>query len=80
MPSSDNMIRSELRKLVRQGRLIDECFKTFQRAAFPGASPDQVAALRIAFFAGAAEIWAVMHAAIDEGDDVSGDEEAFMQG
>jgi hypothetical protein len=80
MPSSDKMLRSELRKLARPGRPIDECFKTFQRAAYPGAKPDQVAALRIAFFAGAAEIRAVMHAAPDEGDGISGEEEAIMQG
>lgn len=80
MPSSNQMARAHLRKLSRQGRLLDECFKVFQRQVFPGAPPDQVFAMRTCFFAGAAELWAVMHAAMDEGDDVSTDEEAFMQG
>lgn len=76
------MTRATLRKLARQGRLIDECFKEFQRAVYPGAAPDQVAALRTAFFAGAAEVWAVMNAAVDDGDpdEISTEEGAFMQG
>lgn len=78
MPSSDKMIRSQLRKLARQGRLVDECFKTFQREVYPGAPAEVVAQMRICFFAGAAELWAVIGAAADESDDVSADEEAFM--
>ena len=80
MPSSDKMTRAHLRKLSRQGRLLDECFKAFQRQVFPGAPPDQVSAMRVCFFAGAAELWAVMHAAMDEGDQVAPDEEEFMRG
>lgn len=80
MPTAQDMTRASLRKMARQGRLIDECFKAFRQNVYPGASPDQIAALRVAFFAGAAEIWAVMNAAVDEGDAISDEEKAFMQG
>ena len=72
--------RPEARKLARQGRLIDESFKVFQRAVYPGAPPDQVAALRIAFFAGAQEIFVLLTAGVDEGDDITGEDMAFMEG
>lgn len=80
MASTDKMVRSEVRKLARQGRLIDEAFKMFQRQVFPNAGPDLVGQMRICFFAGAAEVWAVMQAAMDDGDAISPDEEAFMSG
>lgn len=67
MPSTDKMIRSEIRKLARQGKLIDAAFKVFQRAVFPGAGPDQVHAMRICFFAGSAEVYALMTAGLDDG-------------
>lgn len=67
MPSNDKMIRAEIRKLARQGRLIDECFKVFQRAVYPDAPPDQVREMRVCFFAGAAEIYALMNAGLDDG-------------
>jgi hypothetical protein len=67
MPSADKMTRRELRKLARQGRLVDECFKTFQRMVYPGASPEQVATMRICFFAGAAELMAITLAGLDDG-------------
>ncbi len=80
MPSVDQMIRSEVRKLARQGRLVDHAFKTFQRQVFTGAAPEQVHTMRTCFFAGAAEFWAIVQAAADEGEGVSDDEEAFMVG
>lgn len=80
MPSCDKMVRSELRKLARKGRLVDECFKVFQRAVFPSAPPDQVSAMRICFFAGAAEIHAMVMAALDDGrDETDGDMEFMSQ-
>lgn len=70
--------RPKARKLARQGRLVDETFKIFQRAVFPGAGPDQVAALRVAFFAGAQELYALTFATMDEGDDPTTGDMEFM--
>jgi hypothetical protein len=72
--------RAELRKLARQGRLMDEAFKSFQRTVYPGAPPDQVAALRTTFFAGAAELVALLTAGSDvtSADQVSAEEEAMV--
>lgn len=67
MPASDKMVRSHLRKLARKGRLVDECFKVFQRMVYPGAPPDQVATMRICFYAGAAEYMAILFAGMDGG-------------
>ena len=72
--------RPKARKLARQGRLIDESFKVFQRLVFPGAPPDQVAALRTTFFAGAQEIFVLMTAGVDDGDDITDGDMEFMQG
>lgn len=78
MPSSPQMIRKELRELARQGRLVEECFQVFQREFFPTASPVVAHAMRMCFFAGAAELWALINAGIDEADDISDAEEEFM--
>ena len=72
--------RPAARKLARQGRLIDETFKIFQRSVFPGAPPDQVAALRTTFFAGAQEVFVLLTAGVDEGDEITDGDMAFMQG
>jgi hypothetical protein len=77
MPSSNQMARPHVRKLARQGRLVDEAFKIFQRAVFSDAPPDQVAVMRTCFYAGAAELWALQLAALDDGDDVSDAEADF---
>jgi len=79
MTSSTQMVRSEIRKLARKGRLIDECFKTFQRTVFPGAAPDQVAAMRTCFFAGAAELKALIMHGLDDGTEETDGDMAFMQ-
>lgn len=71
--------RSKARKLARQGRLVDETFKVFQRMVYPGAPPDQVSALRVAFFAGAQEIFALMTVSMDEGDEPTGGDLKFME-
>lgn len=60
--------RREIRKLARQGKLMDTAFKLYQRAVYPGAPPDQIAALRTTFFAGAAEMVALMTAGADDTD------------
>ena len=72
--------RPKARKLARQGKLIDESFKVFQRVVFPGAPPDQVAALRTTFFDGAQEIFMLMTAGVDEGDDITAGDMEFMAG
>lgn len=79
MPTINTMIRSEIRRLARNGRLIDECFKTFQRMIYPGAPPDQVNAMRICFFAGATELFAIMNAGLDDDLSETDGDLAFMQ-
>lgn len=79
MPGVDKMVQSRIRKLAREGRLIDEAFKVFQRAVYPGAPPDQVAAMRTCFFAGAAELFALMNAGLDDGLSETDGDLAFMQ-
>lgn len=75
-----SIARPKALKLARQGRLIDETFKIFQRMVFPGAPPDQVSALRTTFFAGAQEIFVLMTAGVDEGDDITDGDMKFMEG
>lgn len=72
------LARPEIRKLARRGKLVDTTFKVFQRAVFPGAPPDEVHALRVAFFAGAQEINALLLASLDEGDDPTDGDLEFM--
>jgi hypothetical protein len=80
MPAADRMVRARLRKLARQGRLVDTAFKEFQRAVFPGAPPDQVHTMRVCFFAGAAELHALINAGLDDGvADTDGDLEFMNQ-
>ena len=57
--------RPRILKLARKRRLVDQCFKEFQRMVYPDAPPDQVAALRVAFFAGVTELNAMMIYAAD---------------
>lgn len=78
MPSVDKMVRSEVRKMARKGKLLDECFKVFQRAVYPGASPDQISQMRVCFFAGAAELNAVIMAGLDDGTAETDGDLAFM--
>lgn len=74
------LARPKIKKLARQGRLVDTAFKVFCAAAYPGASDDQRAALRVAFFAGAQELHALQMAAAGEGDDATeGDLEFYSQ-
>lgn len=79
MPSIDQMTRTEIRKLARRGKLIDETFKVFQRMVYPGAPDDQVQAMRICFFAGAAELFALMNAGLDDGVSETDGDLALMQ-
>ncbi len=79
MPSIDRMVRSEIRKLARQGRLVDETFKAFQREVYPGAPPDQVHELRVCFFAGVAEFYAILSVGLDDGTAETDGDMAFME-
>ena len=79
MPSIDHMTRNELRKLARRGKLIDECFKVFVGAVYPGAPSNQRETMRVCFFAGAAELYAVMTAGLDDGVSETDGDLAFMQ-
>lgn len=72
------LTRPAIRKLARQGKLVDTTFKVFQRAVFPGAGPDQIHTLRIAFFAGAQEINALLLTSLDEGDEATDGDLDFM--
>lgn len=57
---------------------MDTAFRVFCDAVYPGAPPEQRAALRIAFFAGAQELHVLQMFAADEADDVTeGDIEMY---
>lgn len=75
-----DLARAEVRKLARQGKLMDTAFKLFQRHAFPDATPDQVSTLRTTFMAGAAELHALLTAGSDDTapDVTSAEEEAMI--
>lgn len=70
--------QNELLKLARQGRLVDQAFKYFQRQVFPDAPPDQVAVMRTCFFGGAAELHAIFMVGLEEGDEPTDNDLAFM--
>lgn len=78
MSSTAQMTRRMVRKLARRGKLIDEAFKVFQRAVYPGAPPDQIREMRVCFFAGAAEIFALQQASLDEGNEPTDEDMEFM--
>ncbi|MDZ4393788.1 hypothetical protein [Cypionkella sp.] len=67
MPSIDQMIKAEVRSLARKGKLIDTAFKMFRQQVFPDAAPDAIAVMRTCFFAGCAEVYAVMSSGMDDG-------------
>lgn len=79
MPVTSKMIRSEIRKLARQGILIDSAFLVFQAKVYPGVSAPQIAVMRTAFFAGAAEVYALMMAGLDDGLTETGGDLRFME-
>jgi len=79
MPSIDKMTRDRLRKMARRGKLIDECFKVFAAHVYPSAGPDQTREMRVCFFAGAAELFAVMNAGLDDGISETDGDLVFMQ-
>ena len=78
MPSSDKMVRAQVIRLARKGKLVDECFKVFQRTVFPSAPPDVVHGMRTCFFAGAAEIYALLITTLDGGIEPTDGDVDFM--
>jgi len=79
MPSIDKIALTKIRKLARRGKLIDTCFKVFQEHVYPDAPADQMREMRTCFFAGAAELFAVMNAGLDDGLDETDGDLRFMQ-
>lgn len=61
------LVRPKIRKLARQGRAMDAAFKVTRAVLYPGATPDQIAAMRAMFFAGAAELLAYQLYGLSEG-------------
>jgi len=78
MAAFDNIARNQVRKLARRGKLVDTCFKMFQQQVYPGATPEQISTMRICFFAGTAELFAVMTAGMDDGTAETEADLAFM--
>lgn len=78
MPAFDRIQRGTARQLAHEGRLVEECFTTFQRAVYPGAPEEVVAQMRICFFAGAAEFSAMVMGGTDAGDTVTPEDELFL--
>lgn len=78
MPSSDKMTKAMVQQLAAEGRLVSACFDTFQAAVYPTAPPKVVDEMRRCFFAGAAELYALMLVTLDEGDDASPADDALM--
>lgn len=61
----EGMMKREIRRLARQGKLVDHCFKEFSHSVFPGATQAQTYVMRVCFFAGIAEMLAVMNMGLD---------------
>ncbi|MCZ4351568.1 hypothetical protein O4H61_03480 [Roseovarius aestuarii] len=79
MPAFNTIVHSEVRRLARKGKLMDTCFKIFQRQVYPGAPPHQITDMRICFFAGATELFEVMTAGMDDGVSETDGDLAFMK-
>lgn len=79
MPSIDKIARAKIRKLARRGKLIDECFKVFAAYVYPGAPDYQREVMRVCFFAGAAELFALMQASLDDGVSETDGDITFME-
>lgn len=89
MRSKDNLLHHqllaqavspEINRLAARRKLIRKCFNEFARLVYPGAPEDQLRELRTAFFAGAAELHAMMLYGSSEGMEVSDRDMEFMAG
>lgn len=79
MPAFDKIARDRVRKLARLGTLVDECFKIFAEHVYPNANTDQMREMRVCFFAGATELFAIMNAGLDEGISETDGDLKFME-
>jgi hypothetical protein len=80
MKALSRAVRPKIMKMARRQKLVDQCFKEFQRAVYPGAPQDQVREMRTCFFAGAAELVAMITYGADTATDDATDEDLmFMQ-
>ena len=73
-------IRPGILKLARDKKLIEKCFQEFCRVVYPGAPKDQIRELRTSFFAGAAELQAMMIYGSSSGMEVNQKDMKFMKG
>ena len=78
MTITDHLIRAEIIRLARHGKLVEVAFKTFQQAVFPGADKTDVQLMRTCFFAGAAEIWALQMYGLDPDQEPTAEDEWLM--
>ena len=78
MASSDKMTKETVRKLAAEGGLVATCFEVFRKTVFPGLPPQLEGDFKIAFFAGAAELYSLFMACLDEGDDATDGDEFLM--
>ena len=66
MAYADTLSPRDLRRLARQGQAMEAAFRYFGRAGFPAAGPAELQTIRAAFFAGAAELWAMNEHGLDD--------------
>lgn len=70
-------VRPRIHKRARQGKAVDTAFKVTRSALYPDATPEQIAMMRVMFFAGAAELVAIQTYGVSEGDDVTDEDMAL---
>lgn len=74
-------VRPKILQLAREGRLVERCFREFQAKVYAGAPPEQIKELRVAFFAGAAELNTMLVYASDtETEDATDEDLALLSG
>lgn len=64
-------VRPEIHKLAKRGKAVDKAFKVTRAALYPDASGEQIAMMRVMFFAGAAELMALQTYGVSEGDHIT---------
>ncbi|OQC18933.1 MAG: hypothetical protein BWX69_03151 [Planctomycetes bacterium ADurb.Bin069] len=78
MSYADTLSARDLRRLARQGHAMEAAFRFFARQTLPGAGNDQLLTARRAFFAGAAEFWAMNDALDDSTAEPTAEDMAFI--
>lgn len=77
MSVSEEMMREKAIQLAKDGKLMDRIFQIFWKTVFPHANESQIHAMRLCFYAGAAETHSLMHL-VAEGDDSEDEKMDFM--